>query len=75
MPASNPMRRRVLHRLPVAEDLEIHVSTVTIARAPYVEVRNFTPSLKVYGRGVIVPPSVAAQIGDALVEIARTDPQ
>lgn len=49
------LKRKVHTRTPIAEDLELHTSTIRAAGQTFFEVRQFIPSLKQYGRGVTVP--------------------
>lgn len=49
------MKRKVHTKTPVADDLEVHTSTVSAAGQKFFEVRQYIPSLKQYGRGVTMP--------------------
>ena len=49
------LKRKVHTKTTVADDLELHVSTIRVAGTSLLEVRNYIPSLKQYGRGITVP--------------------
>lgn len=49
------MKRKVHTKTPIAEDLEVHTSTVRAGGQTFFEVRQYIPSLKQYGRGVTLP--------------------
>lgn len=49
------LRRKVHTKTQIADDLELHVSTLRVAGQTLLEIRQFIPSLKQYGRGVTVP--------------------
>lgn len=49
------MKRKVHTRTKIAEDLEVHASTIRSAGQTFFELRQYIPSLKQYGRGVTVP--------------------
>jgi hypothetical protein len=51
------LTRKVHSRTPVAEDSEIHVSVVRVGKVAGIEIREFQPSSKTYGRGVTLPAS------------------
>lgn len=69
----NPIKRNVIERVPNGDDLEIHTSIVTVGSDRLVEVREYTPSLKSYGRGVTLPPSIQAcfDTADAVIAASR----
>jgi hypothetical protein len=48
---------RVVHaRLPYVDDKEIHISTVRDPEyTPFIDFREYIPSLKDYGRGLTIP--------------------
>lgn len=50
-----PLKRKVHTKTPIADDLELHTSTVRSAGQTFFEVRQYIPSLKQYGRGVTMP--------------------
>lgn len=60
--ASDTVRRTVKHRVRVADDLEVHMSNLTVAGEHFVEIRNYVPSLKEYGRGITVPAALHDEV-------------
>jgi hypothetical protein len=59
-------RRKVIQRETVAPDLELHVTRVAVAGEIFIEVRNYVPSLKQYGRGVTFPATSGKRIAKAV---------
>jgi hypothetical protein len=57
---------QVIERLPIGEDLELHVKLTYVDRRPLVQLRVFTPSEKHYGRGVILEPTLVGPLIEAL---------
>lgn len=49
------MKRKVHTKTPIADDMEVHTSTVRAAGEVFLEIRQYIPSLKQYGRGVTLP--------------------
>lgn len=49
------LTRIVVETLPLADDLDLHVSVVEVGGVRGVDIRNYIPSTQTYGRGVIVP--------------------
>lgn len=66
------LRRKVLVRITVGDDVEVHVSTIRSADKLFIEFRQYILSLKEYGRGVLVPHSAGQDIARA-VAVARMD--
>lgn len=73
MTAPKKMRRKVAKRVEIAPDLELHVSTLTVAGQRLVEIRNFIPSTKEYGRGATAPLSALDAVHEGLHNIVRSD--
>lgn len=63
---NNPVKRKVISRFPVAPDLEIAVSMLSVKDERMLEIRNFVPSQKSYGRGVVIPAELANDVAAAL---------
>ena len=61
-----PRSRKVISREVIAEDLELHVVREFRAGTPYIEIRQFIPSLKEYGRGVTFPSSAGERVAKAV---------
>lgn len=58
--------RTVVERIPVADDLEVHVSKVEVDGLQAVDLRNFVPSTESYGRGLIIPAELVKAVRSAL---------
>lgn len=73
MPTLKPKLRRKVHKkIEVAPDLEIHVSTLTVAGVKLREIRNYIPSTGEYGRGITAPAGLPAnEIITGLIEANR----
>jgi len=57
------VKRTVLGRVPIADDREVHVSRLSTAGEGFVEIREYIPSLKEYGRGIVVPDTGPVVLG------------
>lgn len=66
-----PIKRVVLSRIPKADDLEVHVSKATLNGVVVIDVRDYVPSLKKYGRGTTLPASAETlkALTDAVWEV------
>lgn len=67
------MRRKVAKRVEIAPDLELHVSHLTVAGQRLVEIRNFIPSTKEYGRGVTAPIRHCNGIVEGVIDVRQED--
>lgn len=68
------MKRKVHTKTPIADDLEVHTSTVHSGSETFFEIRQFIPSLKQYGRGVALPadpPLISNNVVVGLIEARR----
>lgn len=64
--------REVVEQIVTGEDMEIHISLISTEEHPvYVEIRNYVPSTKLYGRGLLLPPGTAKLVRTALAGIIR----
>lgn len=63
------MKRKVLRKVTVAPDLEVHVSVLVAAGATLVDLRQYVPSLKEYSRGVTVPKEAVSALVEAAQEV------
>lgn len=63
------LKRKTLAKIPVAADLETHVSTVEVAGEKMLDLRQFIPSIAEYGRGVTLPMSTRLDVIDALQRV------
>jgi hypothetical protein len=60
------VKRKVHAKTPIADDLEVHISVVTTAGRKFLEVRNYIPSLKQYGRGITLPSDPPHVVNDVI---------
>lgn len=51
----DPFKRKVLAAVPLDEDVEAHLSTLLVAGVEMIEVSEYIPSAKSYGRGITLP--------------------
>lgn len=66
MAAKKPVRK-VISREVIADDLELHVvRTWTSPEHIFIEIRNYIPSLKEYGRGVTFPVAAGTRVAKAV---------
>lgn len=69
--STEPFVRDVAYAVPRRHDIDIHVSEVEVEGQHYVDVREFIPSLAQYGRGVLIPARLAAEIGSSINLLAK----
>lgn len=53
-------KAQVLEKVPKGTDIETHVRVVTLGDVTYVELRDYIPSTKEYGRGYWIPDTPEA---------------
>ena len=51
----DPFKRKVLATVPLDEDVEAHLCTLLVAGVEMIEVSEYIPSSKSYGRGITLP--------------------
>lgn len=73
--SKNPASVRVIQKIEKAPDLECHIRIVEIESVKVVELRDYIPSLKEYGRGYWIPLKADSvfSIINGLTEVARTE--
>lgn len=69
----DPFERQVVATFARRFDLEIHVAKITVEELPYVDVREYVPSLGQYGRGILLPKHMAVEISSAIAEAVSDD--
>lgn len=71
--AKKPAKVAVLQTIPKATDLECHLRIVEVEGVRVVELRDYIPSLKEYGRGYWVPLETESifSLINGLTEAAR----
>jgi hypothetical protein len=62
---------RPIARLRKAEDLELHVKVTRVDGLALVNIRDYVPSSKQYGHGVVFPASLLPQVSAALAELGE----
>ena len=65
-PAPADTFRNVVWRSTKTSDLELHVSALETPFGQYAEIRDFIPSQKIYGRGVLIPAVILDEVLNAL---------
>lgn len=63
--------REVIRTVDVADDLQVHVSVLTVDSDTFCEIRNWIVSTQVYGRGIVFPIGHTRLVRDALTEVMR----
>lgn len=73
--SKNPAKVAVIQKIEKAPDLECHVRIVEVESVRVVELRDYIPSLKEYGRGYWIPLKADSvfSIINGLTEVARTE--
>ena len=73
--AKKPASARVVQAIDKAADLECHLRVVDVEGVKVVELRDYIPSLKSYGRGYWIPLEEAKifSLINGLTEIARSE--
>jgi hypothetical protein len=73
--AKRPASTRVVQNVEKSTDLECHLRVVEVEGVKVVELRDYIPSLKSYGRGYWVPLEEAKifSLINGLTEIARSE--
>lgn len=61
-PAHDPYSRHIVESFPRKADLDVHVSEIEVEGIPYIDVREYIPSLQAYGRGILLPQALAAKV-------------
>lgn len=64
--------RRLVHSFSAADDLEIHASLVNSPSGRhYADFREYVPSLKKYGRGLMLPVDALPELHTGLLAAIR----
>ncbi len=63
--------RRIVRSVDVADDLQAHISVLTVDGEDFVEIRNWIVSTESYGRGILLPIKVTRQLRDGLSELLK----
>lgn len=66
-----PFRAKIMAKIPKARDLELHVRVAKIDGLELVDLRDYIPSLKQYGRGVQFE---GASLGRVIEELRALHP-
>ena len=64
------MKRTVFGKFKRADDREIHVFQVQIEGTRYGSVREYIPSTKTYGRGIVIPVDIVNDVAGCLARLA-----
>lgn len=69
-----PINRKVLAIVSKAEDLEVHTCKASLNGVTVLDIRDFIPSTKTYGRGTTLPWNTETlKVLEAAVRNARRD--
>ena len=60
------IERQVLRVIEKYPDVEVHVSKIKVEGKSFVEIREYIPSLKGYGKGVTLPTDLLYDLNEAL---------
>lgn len=72
---AKPKDGKVFRKVKKADDLEVHVRYRRIDGEEFADIRDYVPSTKFYGRGILIPFDVegadtVGQIADGLAEVS-----
>lgn len=70
MPESNPVKSKIIETIPKAEDLKLAVRTVKIEGVEYIDIRDYVPSTKTFGKGVLFRRHV---LPDLVIALGKLD--
>lgn len=71
---SVPINRKVLAIVSKAEDLEVHTCKASMNGVTVLDIRDFVPSTKTYGRGTTLPWNTETlKVLAAAIQVARRD--
>lgn len=65
------VKAKVMHKIKRGPDFEQHIRQVRAEGSEFVEIRDYVPSEKWYGRGVQIEPRHIQEVIDALRDVAR----
>lgn len=71
MAAPKPFKDKVYSKLGKGSDLQLHIKITKADGLEMVNIRDFIPSLKLYGRGVLFDLSMLPQVIEELQELER----
>lgn len=71
MAAPRPFRDKVYSKLSKGSDLQLHIKVTKADGLEMVNLRDFVPSLKLYGRGVLFDVQMLPQVIEELQELQR----
>lgn len=60
---------KVFSRIDRGQDLELHVKLTDVDGEKRVNLREYVPSTKTYGRGVLFPLDVLTEVVDGLIDV------
>lgn len=71
MAAPRPFKDKVYAKLDKGSDLQLHIKITKADGLEMVNLRDFIPSLKLYGRGVLFDLTLLPQVIEELQELER----
>lgn len=66
MPERNPVKFKTIETIPKADDLKLAVRTMAIEGVEYIDIRDYVPSTKTFGKGVVFRRHVLPDLVKAL---------
>ncbi len=71
MAAPKPFKDKVYSKLGKGSDLQLHIKITKADGLEMVNIRDFIPSLKLYGRGVLFDVALLPEVIEQLQELER----
>ena len=71
MPAATPVKYKAHARIKKSADFELHIRSARAEGVEVLEIRDFVPSEKWYGRGIQIEHHLLPQVLEALKDYAR----
>lgn len=71
MATPRPFKDKVYSKLPKGGDLQLHIKVTKADGLEMVNLRDFIPSLKLYGRGVLFDVTLLPAVIEELQELQR----
>ena len=68
---ARPFKDKVYSKLAKGADLQLHIKITKADGLEMVNLRDFIPSLKLYGRGILFEVSMLPQVIEELLELQR----
>lgn len=63
------IKDKIWARVHKAPDLDLAIKITTIEGQTYVNLRDYVPSTKEFGKGILFPVALASEVAEALIQI------